>query len=445
MPGDQQTPIQRNFIHTLLVRRLAIAVVAVSVAFAAAVFAFEYNRIGGLVADRAQRSVAFLNLQVQHLLDRPGLLDAAEFQAQLERIAAHARKQQIGRFVLVEINDLGTLVMARLADREYAHAANVAAFMDDPSRRLPEDDVDYYESVRINGTEHVYTVVPLRTSDGEVVAFARGVFALSDEAYAQIWRRISTVVGLTVAVIIATALLLYPIISRLMGRLEELSSRLLDANLEMLEVLGSAIAKRDSDTDVHNYRVSIYSVRLAERIGLARAAIRSLIKGAFLHDVGKIGTSDNILLKPGRLDDAEFEIMKQHVQHGLDIVAGSGWLGDASTVVGYHHEKFDGSGYNRSLAREDIPINARIFAIADVFDALTSERPYKKPFDLEQAMSIISEGGGSHFDPSLVEAFAELAPDLYRDYANRDDEKPRNDLASIVDEYFRNGAELIDR
>ena len=272
---------------------------------------------------------------------------------------------------------------------------------------------------------------------------ARGLFALSDEAWAQIYRGIFSVVGLTVALIVATGLVLYPIIARLLGQLEGLSSRLLDANLEMIEVLGSAIAKRDSDTDVHNYRVTIYSVRLAEKLGLDRDAIRSLIKGAFLHDVGKIGTSDSILLKPGRLDEAEFEIMKQHVRHGLDIVQRSSWLADAAGVVGSHHEKYDGSGYPESLANKIIPLEARLFAIADVFDALTSERPYKKPFSLEEALAILDEGSGSHFDPPLIEAFRGIAADLHREYANRDDAGPRRDLAAIVDEYFRDGAELI--
>lgn len=429
----------------MLVRRLGAAVLTISIGFAIAVFLVESNKIGDVVADRAQRSMAFLNAQTQHLLDQPGLLDAARFQAVLERMAASAREQKIGRFVSVEINDLGTLQMAHMHDSDYEHAAEVAAFMNSPSRRLPQTDQDYHEVVSIGGSTHVYVVVPLKTSDGQVVAFARGMFALSQAAFDQIYQRIFTVVGLTIALIIATGLLLYPIIAGLLGRLEQLSSRLLDANLEMIEVLGSAIAKRDSDTDVHNYRVSIYSVRLAEKIGLDRNAIRSLIKGAFLHDVGKIGTSDNILLKPGKLDDREFEIMKQHVQHGLDIVARSEWLADASTVVGFHHEKFDGSGYNEKRSAREIPLNARIFAIADVFDALTSERPYKKPFEFDQAMQILAEGSGSHFDPDLVDAFGEIAESLYRDYANRDDDKPRSDLAILVNEYFRNGAELIAR
>ncbi|UCH38661.1 MAG: HD-GYP domain-containing protein [Gammaproteobacteria bacterium] len=366
-----------------------------------------------------------------------------EFQAVLERMASQARAQEIGRFVSILIDDAGTLELAKLHDPDYAHIDAVKTFMEAPSRRVPEQDHEFYESVTIGAAPHVYVVVPLRKSDGEIGAYARGVFALSDAAFSQIYRRIFLVVVLTCGLIIGTSLLLYPIISHLVGQLATLNSRLLEANLDMIEVLGSAIAKRDSDTDVHNYRVSIYSVRLAERIGLDRSEIRNLIKGAFLHDVGKIGISDNILLKPGKLDDDEFEIMKEHVQHGLDIVQHSAWLTDAAAVVGYHHEKFDGSGYHEKLTGVDIPVNARIFAIADVFDALTSERPYKKAFDFDKAMQILREGSGNHFDPELVEQFAQIAPALHKDYANRDDDKPRQDLAQILDQYFNDEIELI--
>jgi hypothetical protein len=298
------------------------AVLGIAIVFGVLVFLAEYNRVGSLVADRAQRSVALFNAQTQHLLERPGLLNAAEFQKTLEATAGQSRGQAIGRFVSVEITGAGTLRLAELRDPDYAHSDEVESYMQSPSQRVPQQDEDYYETIDIGGADHVYVVVPMRNSNGEVAAYARGVFALSEAAFAQIYRRIATVVGATIAVIIVTSLLLYPIIARLLSQVSLLSTRLLDANLEMIEVLGSAIAKRDSDTDVHNYRVTIYSVRLAEAIDLDRQSIRSLIKGAFLHDVGKIGISDNILLKPGRLDDQEFEIMKQHVQHGLDIVAG---------------------------------------------------------------------------------------------------------------------------
>jgi HD-GYP domain-containing protein (c-di-GMP phosphodiesterase class II) len=205
----------------------------------------------------------------------------------------------------------------------------------------------------------VGVALPLSNSANKVVAQVVGVFAISAVAMAEI--RGSIV------------------------RLSSQTERLLDSNLEILQVLGGAIAKRDSDTDAHNFRVSIYSVRLAETISLPRNEIRSLIKGALLHDVGKLAIRDNILLKQDKLTEDEFSIMKSHVEHGLEITARARWLKDADPVVGGHHEKFGGSGYPGGLSGDDIPLAARIFAIADVFDPLTSRRPYKAPMPFVEA------------------------------------------------------------
>jgi len=219
--------------------------------------------------------------------------------------------------------------------------------------------------------------------------------------------------------------------------MSRLTYSLLDSNLETLQVLGSAIAKRDSDTDAHNYRVTIISVRLAERIGLDSEAMKGLIKGAFVHDVGKIGVRDSVLLKPGPLSPDEYDVMKDHVDHGLDIVERSDWLRDAIDVVGYHHEKFDGTGYRKGLSGRSIPIGARIFAIADVFDALTSRRPYKEPFSLEETMAILDKGRKTHFDPDVLDAFAEIAEGIYRNFADRDDDLLRKEVDEIIERYFR--------
>ena len=208
-----------------------------------------------------------------------------------------------------------------------------------------------------------------------------------------------------------------------------------------MQVLGGAIAKRDSDTDAHNYRVTVYSVALAEAVALPRDQIQSLIKGALLHDVGKLGIRDNVLLKPGKLDAEEFTVMKTHVEHGLDITARATWLADAQDVVGGHHEKFDGAGYPRGLAGDDIPINARIFAIADVFDALTSKRPYKEPLSFDATMEILDQGRGSHFDPDLLDSFAGIAADLYAEYGGQDDDRARRRLDSLSHNYFRTNIE----
>jgi putative nucleotidyltransferase with HDIG domain len=210
----------------------------------------------------------------------------------------------------------------------------------------------------------------------------------------------------------------------------------LQGNIELMEVLGGAIAKRDSDTNIHNYRVSIYAVRLAEAAGLDAAAIRNLIAGAFLHDVGKIGISDNILLKPAKLSEAEFAVMKTHVTLGVDILEKSNWLKTARDVVEFHHEKFDGGGYMRGLKGEAIPVNARIFAIVDVFDALTSQRPYKKALPFDAAMAILRRDGGSHFDPGLLGVFERIAEPLYLDVSAAADAVVEEKLQALISDYF---------
>jgi HD-GYP domain-containing protein (c-di-GMP phosphodiesterase class II) len=241
--------------------------------------------------------------------------------------------------------------------------------------------------------------------------------------------------AVAVSIVLLTAIVLYPIIMRLVKRLEALSIMLLTANLNILKALGSAVAKRDSGTDAHNYRVTIYAVRLAEAIGLDNESIRVLIKGAFLHDVGKIGIKDFILHKPGRLTVEEYDEMKLHVSHGLDIIRSSEWLDDAAAVVGGHHEKYDGSGYDREVAGVDIPIIARIFSIVDVFDALTSARPYKGPMSYEETMNILNKGRGKDFDPELLDAFSSIAGEIYDKYAGGGG-SPEDEVIAIEKKYF---------
>lgn len=269
------------------------------------------------------------------------------------------------------------------------------------------------------------------------------VFQISEQAFARIQRDLLITVAFVVLIVFATALLLYPIILTLMRRISRYAEGLLDANLETLQVPGSAIAKKDSDTDARNYRITLYSVRLAEVAGLDVDVIRTLIKGAFLHDIGKIGIRDEILVKPGRLDADEFAVMKQHVDHGLEIVGKSRWLEDAAAVVGSHHEKFDGSGYPAGSRGASIPILARIFAIADVFDALASKRPYKEPLSFEEKMQILEQGRGRHCDPDLLDSFAQIAPDLHARLCGRDDPQLRAELEQTVSRYFRRQAEVM--
>jgi HD-GYP domain-containing protein (c-di-GMP phosphodiesterase class II) len=246
-------------------------------------------------------------------------------------------------------------------------------------------------------------------------------------------------------IILTTSALLYPVIGQLVGRLSLSSRNLLDANLDTLSMLASTIAKRDSDTDIHNFRVTLYAVRLAEALRLPASEIQTLIKGAFLHDIGKIGIRDAILLKNGGLTEEEFSLMRGHVQHGIDILGDSDWFRDATVVVAAHHEKFDGSGYPQGIAGEEIPLLARIFAIVDVFDALTARRPYKEPMSCEAALTALQDGRGSHFDPRLVDVFQKIARDLYHACYERDDRELRNELKEVIERYFIRGEVVLYR
>ncbi len=176
---------------------------------------------------------------------------------------------------------------------------------------------------------------------------------------------------------------------------------------ETIFCLSRAAEYRDPETGAHILRMAHYSRHIARHMGLSVAQQDLLLQAAPMHDIGKVGTPDTILLKPGRLDDAEFAIMKQHAVIGYEILVASSspLLQAAAEIAHTHHEKFDGSGYPRGLVGEAIPLFGRIVAVADVFDALTSVRPYKKAWSIEQALALLHEGKGKHFDPACVDAF----------------------------------------
>ena len=193
-------------------------------------------------------------------------------------------------------------------------------------------------------------------------------------------------------------------------RMQELE----ETRLQIVQRLGRAAEYKDNETGMHVIRMSHYAHRLALAAGCDAAWAHDLLSAAPMHDVGKIGVRDAILQKPGKLDDNEWTVMRQHPQFGAEIIGEhpSRMLRLARSVALSHHEKWDGSGYPQGLAGEAIPLEARIVALADVFDALTSERPYKKAWPAEQAMNFIAEQAGLHFDPALVQLFVPLLTQL---------------------------------
>lgn len=178
---------------------------------------------------------------------------------------------------------------------------------------------------------------------------------------------------------------------------------------EAIFLLAKAAEYRDPETGAHILRMSHHSRLIGERMGLGAEELDLLLAAAPMHDVGKVGIPDAILLKPGKLDDMEFAVMKQHAVIGWKILqghsAGNRILETAAEIALAHHEKFDGSGYPNGTKGTDIPLVGRIVAVADVFDALTSVRPYKRAWSVDEAASFIHQNAGQHFDPDCVDAF----------------------------------------
>jgi len=182
-----------------------------------------------------------------------------------------------------------------------------------------------------------------------------------------------------------------------------------------LEAMGDALDLRDAETEGHSRRVTAYTIALAKEIGLDAEQLRILARGAFLHDIGKIATPDAILLKAGKLEPDEAEIMRQHCTRGYEMVRKIPFLRDASEIVHAHQESFDGAGYPRGLRGEDIPLGARIFAIADTLDAITSDRPYRKGKTFVEARDEIARCSGRQFDPRIVQVFLDMPAKLWDD------------------------------
>lgn len=201
---------------------------------------------------------------------------------------------------------------------------------------------------------------------------------------------------------------------QLEGLVHQRTEKIRFAQREIVERLGRAAEYRDNETGNHVQRMSRACQLLAEAIDCNTAFCETLLRAAPMHDIGKIGIPDAVLLKPSPLTDDEFEIMKQHVRIGADILGGgeSEILRMAETVALTHHEKWDGSGYPNGLAGEAIPLAGRIVAICDVFDALTSARPYKEAWPTELALGHMREQAGKHFDPELLAAFLRILPQI---------------------------------
>jgi response regulator RpfG family c-di-GMP phosphodiesterase len=202
-----------------------------------------------------------------------------------------------------------------------------------------------------------------------------------------------------------------------------------------LEALGSAIDTRDVGTHAHSRRVRGYSLAIARARGVPESELRDLEHGVLLHDIGKIGIPDAILLKPGPLTPAEWQVMRSHPEIGRRLIEKIPFLRGAVPVVYHHHERWDGTGYPLGLRGEEIPLGARIFALADALDALTFDRPYSRAISLEAAREEILCSAGTHFDPAVVASFMRVPLETFADIRLRSlsDRSPADAAALAVE------------
>lgn len=314
-----------------------------------------------------------------------------------------------GQFLLARVYDPARKLLGQsIASAAPQSLANYAA-----PKPLPFDlEHAAYQRLQIDSLSALDVSIPL-VREGKTWGLLEGIYLTSLANEQLIREELLSNAMMVVLAALATGLMLYPVTLGLCRKLSGLSATALTGNLEVLEIVGNMIASRDAQSNAHNYRVTLYALRLADEAGLPRSAHTGLIAGSFLHDIGKIAVSDAILLKPARLSETETIEMRQHVGRGVAVVKRSRWLAQAREIIEFHHEKFDGSGYPRGVAGEQIPLAARIFAIADVFDALTSVRPYKSAASLEDALEIITREAGRHFDPQLVASFLLVAAEIH--------------------------------
>jgi HD-GYP domain-containing protein (c-di-GMP phosphodiesterase class II) len=408
-------------------RIAAVSVVLASMASSLAWYVSRENAEEGIVSLATEESGRRLQLYEAINLSGPNAKAHAEAAAQI--IVG-------GLFDIAEIYDASGTKLAEALTSNGQHIETGV-----PSHGKPTYRKSSYENLKLpDGQWAMRVYVPLRMTGAALTApitgYFEGVRLVPQWQSDQIMTSSLTAALMAGLAALLCGLAIFPVVVHLSRENERKTREVLDSHISMMEALGRAIAKRDSDTGAHNYRVSWIASGVGELMGLKGSAMQSLIAGSFLHDVGKIGIPDAILLKPGRLDAAELVTMRTHVAQGEEIVTGMGWLDGANAIVAAHHEKWDGSGYPRGLKGQEIPLAARIFAVADVFDALCSKRPYKEPLPLDAAMAILEKDTGSHFDPAVMAVFRGISGAVYQRLENATEDETRALLEARVLQHF---------
>ncbi len=412
-------------IHKLVIIRLLVGWIILCIALSSMLYMRE-------LTDFNQRLHALTRDAVGHFSDsKTQLALTADFEKHLP-----ALKQSFtdSRFAGIRLFDADHHL---LWDAWKPLHSTVSDAVNKPIDEFPAEGTAYFDKIWAGGQMHVRVIMPVISRVNTIIGYFEGIYIVDSTVANSYFQRLWEILTIAVIAVTISVVALYPVIMLLNRRITHAAQELLDSNISLLRSLGSAVSKKDADTDLHNYRVTLYAVRLAEALGVKQPQMERLIVGAFLHDVGKIGVPDRILLKPSRLTEEEYNLMKSHVFIGADIIASAPWLAQARDIVLFHHERWDGSGYPNGLTGNSIPYMARLFAVVDVFDALTSKRPYKHPYPLQEALHFLQEGTTRLFDEQIVTAFLHIAPALHDSFAKAHTETLKQILDEAVARYCR--------
>ena len=411
-------------IHRLVLRRLLLAWLVISLVLGVVVHLVEVDRMEKAIVMVANTKMQELTLG--DLLDLPPEKNSQD-ELQL-RSASFLQKN----FIVIEVFAADGQRVARITNPAQA---DLQAQWLRSLERLPRDQTRHIHRLEREGETLVEMTFPVHQS-GLLRGHIAAIFRLEPMVQQMLFGGMERRLLLVLLIVTGTTIALYPVIIQLNRSLWQSARKILQGNLETVSVLSAAIAMRDIETGEHNARVTLYALALAKAVELEEALMQGLILGALLHDVGKIGIPDQILHKSERLSAEEQETMRQHVAHGVRIISGSAWLHQAREVIEFHHEKYDGSGYLKGLRGNEIPEVARIFAIADVFDALVSSRPYKPPLSVSEARQMILNDADTHFDPDFVAVFANMAERCHKAVQGKDSEALIAEIHRQASPYF---------
>lgn len=327
-------------------------------------------------------------------------LDTISQQLKIDAAAILYRDPEEGNFELLSARGVSTATILAMANCKENSLARRALEMGKPyiTGRLAEGkSCEARDRLLAEGME-VYCAIPL-ASKGETLGvmelFCRRPFDPAAE-----WNEYLVMFVGQVTIAFNNM--------EMLRKLERSNAGLIKAYDAMIETLSFALDLKDHGTNWHSKRVTDLTMLLARSMGISGDRLAQIWRGAMLHDIGKIGIPDSILLKPGSLDDGEMAAMRKHTVYAYQMLSRIEYLAQAIDIPYAHHEKWDGSGYPRGLRGEQIPLAARIFAVIDVYDALTSDRPYRPAWTADQALAEIKAQVGRHFDPAVAEAFFAL-------------------------------------